>query len=158
MIGKVHDSRRFAPGFQLQSDYVIIGDGVSGLDCQISGVSFIAAGAEKSEFTLVPGEGLEGPVQICESVRTSVEMVRAVVDCQLIRVSPEGELSFVDTVRESSRNLSEAGPVLMIVPDILISQNYVLHLPFAVREQDRHDTGSGILQPEGYALRVGELM
>jgi hypothetical protein len=82
------------------------------------------------------------PNLVLETLRTTMEMVRAIVYRKGVLHSVKSELSESDTIGITARNLTRARTIAEIACRFCISENDVSKITILVRHHDRHDAGT----------------
>ncbi len=157
VVREIDDGLGIGVRRQTERQLMVFRPGVAGFHVQRAGIPGVSYRADKREFHAV-GYLFRIPDPIGETLieRTAVQVVRTVVDGQLIRLAAQGETARRNAVRIAAGHLAHARPVGIIIFGIAIAQHHVGHLPVAVRDDDRYDAGAQVGEDHLRAISIDE--
>ena len=138
VVGEVHHRRLVGPCEVGDLQRVVVVEVEYGLDAQLSGIALVAVLRYERHHHAV---GLHAalPDAVGEVLRSSVQVVRSVVDLQRVVLALDGHASESDAVGAASHAFSRGGSVEEVAFGVFVPQHHVGHAALAVGHLHRDD-------------------
>ena len=159
VVGEVDRRGAVGRGGVIDPQLVAVGERHHHGDGKIPGITFLAIRTEVAEghSGFLAGQDLGRPHDLVETRDAAVQMVRAVVDGQLVLLSVEPETAFGRAVGHASGRAAQiAGIAAEVLFQIIEPQHDVAKLAPAVRHVQLGDDGAVVSDLGDEAMPVGQ--
>jgi hypothetical protein len=157
VVGEVYDCLFVCSGLVVNYEFVVICQGIYNGDVECTGETFLAIGRDVVELYAVGSEHLSIPNTGMIASGATVEVVRTIVDSQLILLAIEGELTMLDAVAITTDECAQEGfGRCYNLVDRVVTLHYVAQLAVAVGHHDGEQCTAIVCESYLITQLVGE--